>query len=740
MSNILQLRGGGVGLVLDCSGPGLPSVLHWGADLGDLTANALLELRRGAGGVQDGNGLDDNCPIAIVPEYSAGWFGLPGLNGHRDGQDFSASFELTGVELTRAERAGAGRAGVERVGGERAAVEQAGVEQAGVERGGGVVRIVAADAKAGLKLSLVVELTESGLVKTKAELTNTGTTPYTLDGLYLALPVPTEATELLDLTGRHIGERHPQRHAFTQGAHVRDNRRGRTGADATLLLLAGTESFGFRSGEIWGVHTAWSGNHRSYAERGMSGYGVIGGGELLLPGEVRLAPNDTYATPWIYGSYGIGLDEVSHRFHEYLRSRPHHPRTERPVVLNTWEAVYFDLDLDKLKALADAAAEVGAERFVLDDGWFRGRRDDHAGLGDWYVDEAIWPKGLHPLVDHVKSRGLQFGLWVEPEMVNPDSDLARAHPDWILATGNRMPPTARHQQGLNLGIPEAYEYILERLDSILSEYDIAYLKWDHNRDFVDGGNQHTGTAGIHAQTEAVYQLIDELKRRHPGLEIESCSSGGARVDLGILERTDRVWGSDSNDALERQTIQRYTQLLLPPELIGCHVGPPRAHTTGRTQTLSFRAITALFGHFGIEWDIASATPEERTELKGWVALHKELRPLLHSGRVIRADRGPEDVLVHGVVAQDSSRAVFGVVQVRQSVTSAVGRVRLPGLDPHRTYRIKQVTTPGPASRSAAWSADGESVELTGAALAAVGVLIPAQWPENAILLDATAIG
>ncbi|TDD52100.1 alpha-galactosidase [Kribbella antibiotica] len=704
MSNIevLQLRAAGVSLVLDCSGPALPSVLHWGADLGELSERALLELRRGAGAAQDGNGLDENRPIAIVPEYSAGWFGLPGLNGHRDGQDFSASFRL--VDVAQADN---------------------------------TVVVDAADTEAGLTIRLTVELTDSGLVRAKADLTNTGETPYTVDGLTLALPVPTEATELLDLTGRHIGERHPQRHAFTQGAHIRDNRRGRTGADATLLLVAGTQGFGFQDGEIWAVHTAWSGNHRSYAERGMSGYAVIGGGELLLPGEGRLQPQGTYSTPWLYGTYGVGLDQTSTRFHEYLRSRENHPKTDRPVVLNTWEAVYFDLDLDKLKALADAAAEVGAERFVLDDGWFRGRRDDHAGLGDWYVDEGIWPKGLHPLVDHVRGLGLQFGLWVEPEMVNPDSDLAREHPDWILATGNRLPPTARHQQGLNLGVPAAYDYILERLDSILNEYDIAYLKWDHNRDFVDGGNQLTGTAGIHAQTVAVYRLIDELKRRHPGLEIESCSSGGARVDLAILERTDRVWGSDSNDALERQTIQRYTQLLLPPELIGSHVGPPKAHTTGRTQALSFRAITALFGHFGIEWDIASASQEERTELAGWVALHKELRPLLHTGRVVRADRGPSDFLLHGVVAQDNSRAVYAAVQLAQSVTSAVGRVRLPGLDPQRTYRVSRIATPGPASRwQLAWT---EPVELNGAALAAAGVLLPAQWPENALLLDVTAI-
>ena len=706
MSNIkvLQLRSAGVSLVLDCSGPALPSVLHWGADLGELSEQALLDLRLGAGTEQAGNGLDENRPIAIIPEYSAGWFGLPGLSGHRDGRDFSASFQLETVAQS-----------------------------------GNVVQVEATDSGAGLRVHLVIELTDSGLVRAKAELTNTGASAYTVDGLVLALPVPTEATELLDMTGRHIGERHPQRHAFTQGAHIRDNRRGRTGADATLLLIAGTPGFDFGTGEIWAVHTAWSGNHRSYAERGMSGYAVIGGGELLLPGEGRLEPQGSYSSPWIYGSYGVGLDRISTRFHEYLRARDTHPKTERPVVLNTWEAVYFDLDLDKLKSLADAAAEVGAERFVLDDGWFRGRRDDHAGLGDWYVDEGIWPKGLHPLVDHVTGLGLQFGLWVEPEMVNPDSDLAREHPDWILATGNRMPPTARHQQGLNLGVPAAYDHILERLDSLLTEYDISYLKWDHNRDFVDGGNQLTGTAGIHEQTLAVYRLLDELKRRHPGLEIESCSSGGARVDLGILERTDRVWGSDSNDALERQKIQRYTQLLLPPELIGCHVGPPRAHTTGRTQALSFRAITALFGHFGIEWDIASATAEEREELKGWVALHKELRPLLHTGRVVRADRGSDDFLLHGVVAQDGSRAVYAAVQLTQSITSAVGRVRLPGLDPARTYRVSKTKTPGPESRTAAWWVDGGQVELTGAALGAVGVQIPVQWPENALLLDVLAI-
>ena len=251
------------------------------------------------------------------------------------------------------------------------------------------------------------------------------------------------------------------------------------------------------------------------------------------------------------GSWGDGLTELSARFHDEWRARPQHPRRPRPVTLNTWEAVYFDHSLDKLTALADAAAGVGVERFVLDDGWFTGRRDDTAGLGDWFVDESVWPDGLHPLIDHVRELGMEFGLWVEPEMINPDSDLARRHPDWILRGRMALPPSARQQQVLDLAHPEAYAYIAGRLHALLDEYPIAYLKWDHNRDLVDAGSGPEGVARVHAHTLAVYRLLDELKARHPGLEIESCASGGARVDLGILDRTDRIWTSDSLDPLER---------------------------------------------------------------------------------------------------------------------------------------------------------------------------------------------
>jgi alpha-galactosidase len=371
-------------------------------------------------------------------------------------------------------------------------------------------------------------------------------------------------------------------------------------------------------------------------------------------------------------------------------------------VLNTWEAVYFDHRLDRLTELADTAAELGVERFVLDDGWFRHRRDDTAGLGDWYVDEDVWPQGLHPLVDHVRGLGMEFGLWVEPEMVNPDSDLARAEPGWVLPG-----PPFRNQQGVDLTIPEAFAYVLARLDALLTEYDIAFLKWDHNRDLV---------GPVHAQTLAAYRLLDELRGRHPEVEVESCSSGGARVDLGILARTDRVWASDTNDALERQSIQRWTQLLLPPELVGSHVGPPRAHTTGRSHDLSFRAATALFGHFGIEWDIAAASPEERAELGAWIERYKHFRALLHSGDVVRADLPDPTYALHGVVAADRSEALFCFVALATSAYERPGAVRLPGLDPDRTYRVMEAT-------------------LTGRALATVGLQMPLVAPEQAVLIE-----
>ena len=715
--SLVHLRASGVSLVLDTAGPAVPHVVHWGPELGVLDDAQLRSLAR-ASVPPWSNTMDDPAPVALLPEASTGWSGRPGLSAHRDGTHWST----------------------------RLVVDSVTVRADDPPDGGGEVVVQAADDVAHVGVTLTIALTSQGLVRTRAAVTSTAPAAddarlpaLTLDDLVVALPVPAEATELHDLAGRWSRERAPQRRAVVVGEHLRDSRRGRTGPDAATVLVAGAPGFGFRAGEVWGVHVAFSGNHRTYAEHVSTGERLLGGGELLLPGEVRLGPGETYTGPWVYGSYGVGMDALAGRFHRWLRDRPHHPTGPRRVVMNTWEAVYFDHDLARLTELADRGAEVGVERYVLDDGWFRGRRSDDAGLGDWTVDETVWPQGLHPLVDHVRGLGMEFGLWFEPEMVNPDSDLAREHPEWVMQTGDRMPPEARHQQVLDLTQPGAYAHVRDQVLALVREYRLDYLKWDHNRDLVDAGSTRTGAAGVHGQTLALYRLLDEIRAAAPGLEIESCSSGGARVDLEIIERTDRVWASDCIDALERQTIQRWTAQLLPPELVGSHVGSPRSHTTGRAHTLAFRAGTALFGHFGVEWDLTRASEQERAELAAWVATYKEHRALLQRGTVVRGDHPDPALWVHGVVAPEGDEALFALVAVDRSATWPPGRVRLPGLDPDRVYRVA-ASGPGAAladlpSRPEWWA---HGCEATGRVLGEVGVQAPPLLPESLVLLHVTS--
>ncbi|MEW1681719.1 alpha-galactosidase [Streptomyces sp. NPDC093594] len=711
-TSVHTLTAAATSLVVDV-GPGVPRVLHWGARLGDDPAShsflaTLGETQFGADGMPG-----QHRHPGVLPEQSAGWTGTPGLEGHREGHAFSTRFVAAGHELSGAPNQ----------------------RQVLVSR--------AVDETVQVALTTTVELSPQGVARIRAALTNTAPSgTYTINAMRLVLPVPHEAQEILDFTGRHLRERTPQRHPFHAGTHLRENRRGRTGSDASFLLTAGTPGFGFRHGEVWAVHTAWSGNHATFAELGLNGVRLLGGGEVLLPGEVTLEPGETYTTPWLYAVYGDGLDTVAASFHQELRARAGHPASPRPVVLNTWEAVYFDHDLDSLIELATLGEKVGVERFVLDDGWFLGRRDDRKGLGDWRVDPAVWPDGLHPLVQAVRSRGMQFGLWFEPEMISGDSELARAHPEWILAPDEeRLPLEARHQQVLNLAIPQAYDHLLESISALVTEYRIDYIKWDHNRDLIEAGDRRTGEARVHAQTLATYALMDELRHRHPGLEIESCSSGGGRVDLEVLQRTDRVWASDCIDPLERQRIQRWTGLMLPPELVGSHVGAPTAHTTDRTHSLAFRAATALFGHFGIEWNLRSAPAEELDQLAEWVALYKRERDLLHSGTAVHCDYPDDAYWAHGVVSRDRTRALFSFVTLDTTAAAQPGRIRLPGLDPEVAYRIEPVELSAGAlvrtrSRRPSWWL--ENPVVSGRALEAVGLQGPMLYPEQALVFRLVA--
>jgi alpha-galactosidase len=724
-TSVVHLRRGGTSVALRLDPDTLPCVLHWGPDLGDLTDAHVAHLLPALGMPLIDSPISAQAAVALLPQHSSGWLGRPGLLGSRAGRAWSVAFDVVIHEVQEAGTAGW-------LDGPEGAVR---------------LRSVGSDTPSELEVGVELQLLAGGLVRVRAYVRNLGAQAYEVRHLEPALPVPSEAGELLDMTGRHTRERTPQRRPFDLGRWVREAWGGRPGHDSATVLCAGRPGFGFRTGRVWGVHLAYSGNQVLSAEHSPTGWRLLRGGELLLPGEVRLGPGESYSSPWLLGSWGEGLDEFSGRFHHYLRSRPQHPRSPRPVLLNVWEAVYFNHDLGKLLDLAERAADLGIERFVLDDGWFRHRRNDRAGLGDWYVDEEVWPDGLHPLVDRVHELGMEFGLWFEPEMVNLDSDLARAHPEWVLQTEHGPGIASRHQHVLDLGNPQAWAYVLERMSSLVSEYRVAFIKWDHNRALVDAGRAPAGIPGVRVQTEAVYRLIAELKSRHPGLEIESCSAGGARLDLGIMEFADRVWVSDCIDAHERQRMVRWTGLILPPELMGTHVGASPDHTTQRFHALSFRAGTALWGHMGVEWDLTTVADPERAALAEWIALHKELRGLLHSGDVVHADLGNPALLLEGVVARDRTDALYRLAALEHTLTWPPGRIPLPGLDPDRTYRVT-AQAPGdapargssrPGASAGAPDAPGwgpTGVTLTGRVLAEVGIQAPLLGVDSLVLLRA----
>jgi alpha-galactosidase len=716
VNTTIALTAEGVSLWMVARDACLPEIVHWGAALPQSTADvaaAVLALEPPA---SDG-GMDVPVRITVLPESGTGFFGRPGLEGQRDGRDWSPRWRTDSITVDGEELGAA------------------------YEGGPGAVVVTAHDDRTQLGLTLEIELLPSGLVRTRAEITNLGDEPYALTAVTPRLPVPPRANELLDFAGHWGTERSPQRLPFAVGAHVREGRRGRTGFEAATVLHAGEHGFGFRGGDVWGVHVAWSGNHVHIAERLATGR-WLGGGELLLPGEVILSGGASYTSPWLFGSYGHGLDDLSRRFHAYLRAREGYPSSPRPVTLNSWEAAYFNHDVDELLRLVDLGAQVGAERFVLDDGWFGSRRDDTRGLGDWFVSPEVYPRGLHPLVDRVRSHGMQFGLWVEPEMVNLDSDVARAHPDWVIQVPGRLPPPERQQFVLDLTNPDCFDYLRTSLVALLDEYEIGYFKWDHNRDLVDGGSPlHEGRPAVHEQTLAVYRLMRELKDHQPGLEIESCSSGGARADLGIMEICDRIWVSDDTDAGERLRIQRWTMSLLPPELLGCHIGSSPSHQTGRQYSVAFRASTALIGHLGVEWDLRALSDEQLAELKGWIALYKGIRPLVQTGVVVRGDE--EGLWLTGVVSQDRNRAVYVVSTTTVSrMELTFGRIRLAGLDPSKRYAVRPVVVDGPSampSFKAPWFGEAQGTEFVGAQasgawLGTEGLALPAMWPDSPIVL------
>lgn len=611
----VSLHSAQASLVLERCDAGAPLWRHLGARVDPDALAPLAQMRTAAS-----FSLDHDVPLCTAPVAGLGWFGPASVAVRR---------------------------------GERAEVLDFAAAQVDASADAIVIRLE--DAQQGVVLEQRFTCDPGGAICCDARLTNNGTSPFAVDWLASALvPLAADSAALVSWRGRHNAELVECREPMPEQAWVRETRRGISGHGGPPGVVVLAEGAGQHTGLVHALQLAWSGDSRLAVERDDEGFWLLSAGAVLQSGEVVLQPGDSYAAPQaILAVSTAGRNGASAQHHAAVRARltwPGGQMRPRPVHLNSWEACYFDHDEARIGALAEAAAAIGIERFVLDDGWFKGRGDDGAGLGDWTCDPEKYPDGLAPLAEKVRSLGMEFGLWVEPEMVNPDSDLYRAHPDWALQTAGRAQPTARNQLVLNLALPEVRDHLFGALDALLRGVPIAYLKWDHNRDLAPAGGA--------AQVDGTYDLLARLRAAHPAVEIEGCAGGGGRSDAGMASYVHRFWTSDNIDAVSRVAMQRGFLAFLPPEMMGSHVGASPAHATGRTQTLGFRAGVAMAGHFGVELDPRKLDTDDRAELADWIAFHKHWRHLLHGGETWLGESA--DGLVWQAAGQASEFLLFAM--------------------------------------------------------------------------------
>ncbi|MDX3835350.1 alpha-galactosidase [Streptomyces europaeiscabiei] len=513
------------------------------------------------------------------------------------------------------------------------------------------------------------------------------------DSATWTLPSRAEETwRLSQLHGRWAAESRLVRGDLTYGEKVIGSRRGHTGHQHLPWVALDTDATEER-GEVYGCALGWSGSWRiAVAQLADARVQITGGAGYDESGLLRLDTGETFTTPVFAGLWcDGGLGGASRAWHAYQRTYiiPDADQ-DRPVLFNSWEATEFDISEEQQETLARRAAAIGVELFVVDDGWFGARTSDRAGLGDWTPNPDRFPKGLEPLADYVHALGMQFGIWVEPEMVNPDSELYRAHPEWAQFQPGRKRTELRNQLVLNLAREDVQEYLWERLDALLSSAPIDYVKWDFNRCFTDAGwpgepyPQKLWVEHVHA----FYALLDRLRAAHPGVAFESCSGGGGRIDLGVMARTDQVWTSDNTDPLDRLAIQHGFSQIHPARTMAAWVtDSPNNQLNGRVSSLRFRFVSAMAGVLGVGGDLTEWTEEELAEAGKWVGLYKEIRPVVQRGDLYRL-RPPTGGLSAVQYVHGDEVVVLAWLQAQQ-YGEPQAPLRLRGLDPTETYECRE---------------------------------------------------
>jgi len=708
-SSLWRLDSVNTTLLLQATGEeDVPAVVWFGERLpADVSSNSVLAITDFPLPMAK---LDTSVPLSLFPQRSTGIDCLPALRLHSDGRQFDHRFVRDKVTV----------------------------------KGSGLC-IDLIDQVASLHISIAVSLHEaSGVLTVATTLSNQSSSRITVDWLASAtMALPSHYKECLHLHGRWGLEFQACRTVIGPGALLLQSHRGRTSHERYPGVLIGEAGFNESSGDVMAANLAWSGCHSTAIELMSSSGLYYQSGISLDPGELQLDHGESHSAPACHFSrHGSqGLNAVSHAMHQYMRAEilPVWTRTERPVHANSWEALYFDHDIDALKSLVDASALVGAERFILDDGWFPARRSDNAGLGDWLVDTSVYPDGLHPLVDHVRSKNMQFGLWFEPEMVNPDSDLYREHPDWALHQSSYQTPLARNQLVLDIDKQEVFEYLYQKISALVTEYRIDYIKWDHNRDLIIAGD---GThSRMHRQTIACYRLMAKLTGEFDWLEIESCSSGGARADWGILKHTGRVWTSDSIDAIDRVKIQRGYSYFNPPEIMGAHVGHAEAHLTGREINIHTRAIVALQGQYGYEIDARQLDDAEKQTLQQYVSLYKKNRHWIAQSKTWRLDSSIENLVCCGLVSENKKSSLWYAIAISSLPTTSAGNFVFKGLLPDAQYQVSLVSDNQNqlgifTKKMPEWI--NSSVMVNGALLMTIGIVLPIMPAQSALLIEVTS--
>ena len=554
------------------------------------------------------------------------------------------------------------------------------------------------DPACGVCLELLYTLFSSeGIIARSARIINQGDAPVQVTrAMSLCLDLPDSEYEWIQFSGSWARERYPVMRRLETGTTQIESIRGNSSHQQNPFVILKRPNTDEAAGEAIGVSFVYSGNFRISAQVDPYRVTRIMAGINPTWFSWKLDPGDSFQTPeavMVYTDQGLNrLSQIYHRLYRERLMRGLWKEKERPILINNWEATYFDFNEEKLLKIAAKAKECGVELFVLDDGWFGARRDDHAGLGDWVAAKELLPGGISGLSEKVEALGMKFGLWIEPEMVNPDSDLYREHPDWCLHVPERDPSLSRNQLVLDYSRPEVVDHIHGMISKILRESRISYIKWDMNRSITDcysvAKDPENQGEIYHRYILGVYSLYERLISEFPEILFESCAGGGGRFDAGMLYYAPQAWTSDDTDAMERVKIQYGTSYAYPIVSMGSHVSAVPNHQVGRITPLKTRADVAYFGTFGYELDLNRLSEEEQEQVREYTGFMKKYRRLIQFGTFYRLQSPFEhNESAWMVVSEDKKQAIAGFYRTLSRANSHFSKIRFQGLDPDFAYRV-----------------------------------------------------